>query len=241
MENKEILPFYYNKSNCLSYLKCPYQFYLMTIKKCFGGNQYTERGKYVHAVVEKFFDIIDIDKITNPEQDFLDIIKTVKKYEEYQPFFDNFIKLEVERWNDTPKELYKPISLEKKFYTKICNGVIDRVDNEGIWDYKTGYISKPSVARDHIFELSFYAHLWNHNNPSNIIRNVGIICLKNGKKYSIPITPEDEEKVLQVVNKIKTLVEQEVFTKPDPCPDYGCLVKDTCWKIHNKQKGIYYD
>lgn len=244
------------KSKVLSYVNCPQYFKWNYISEIpIPENKYAKRGKDIHKIVQDFFDRFDTSKWVNMtptklRETLYDIIKCYHSYEKYKEWLNNFIELEVMRFSylmGTYKEegikYYKPkyreldIEIFKPLHLK---GIIDRVDyspEQGyrIYDYKTGYVSKPKM-KEEMFALSIYAYLLKAK--YNIMpTKVGIIGLKNRTILEEDITTNHINSALKIVKKVFKKMEAEEF---DYNKDANCFFcpdnyKQMCKKIKEKE------
>ncbi len=118
----------------------------------------TKIGLDVHNLFDKFYDNINIDKVSeNPYEYFKNSMNVLPQY---QNIFNLFCKFQAQRWKLTEnKDFFMPVLKEKKIINNNETGIIDVVHYDGenyiVLDYKSS-ANNPTSLR---FELNFYAKI----------------------------------------------------------------------------------
>lgn len=226
------------------YLDCPMKFKLVQINQLPFASIYMDRGTYMHDVCEKFFNRMHYNEI-HPSK-FEKVLRSIMgdKFDE-EPFYlwtQNFIDLEIERFEKVPLFHYRPKLKEVKLYDLVNNisGVVDRIDYDPdigrhtLWDYKTGTVGS---IKKNMFELALYAHLFNVAYPDKAIPRIGIYGLKDGKKYMTEISREQMMKAVNIVNWVHTQIDAERYYVNENANCFWCPenVKKACKEIRERK------
>lgn len=240
-----------NKSRVLTYLDCGRKYewgYIRKLPRTMHPS--AERGIFVHNIVSKFFDKIKLAEITDPTCQFNDILKKLSgdRYEDLKLYYDNFVSLETERWTTVSKEQFKPIMVEQRFDVKQpfhIDGIVDRIDRNKdgklcVMDYKTGTVIQNRLATTYMFELTMYAYLY-QKTSGNKVDIVGIIDLKKGRRYELPFEQESIPKMLDVVRRVRGLIDDEEFGIGKKPNCFLCSFQKPCFKMQEdeRRKDIY--
>lgn len=76
------------------------------------------------------------------------------------------------------------------------NGTIDAPNPPDLLDWKTSEckkLEKPPIYDEWKYQVSAYVHLWNHNNPENLINKAHIVAISKDKVAYALCTMEEEE------------------------------------------------
>lgn len=174
-----------SKSRLVCYLTCGQQFkYKYIEEKEAPPSIVMKRGIDVHDDINKFFDMFDTSKITDPEKQFKEILIKVaeERFGKYQTFYESFINYELWRWDKLGKsfvfrgtlnKFFKPVYKELNIKHKNLTGIIDRVDfipgiGYILLDYKTGGIYEGNMikltGKEIITELQSEEKIYAYNN-----------------------------------------------------------------------------
>lgn len=195
-----------SKSSILMYLNCPRSFFYKYFT-CIRGAKlsYGEKGKIVHKSIENFY------KNNSP----LDLSIP-----------------EVKIFNDL--KLRKPLFTELKLEDEEFIGYIDRITEDGIYDYKTSNLA----FRHYIFELLFYVFLYKRI-TNNDVRYIGIIYLNSKRKKKIikhKIEQSEMDWCLNTVTFVQKQIALKNFDKGNNPNCYFCPYKQICY--NQKSKGL---
>jgi len=216
-----------SKSKILCYLNCPFQFKLFYINKI--PNPYgraAEIGIDVHDILAKLYDQVLYEQL-NPEglEKNLKRIADDKFYHpDYAIHFQNFLKLEKQRFAKIPQLHRRPKYREVHLDIGTIHGIIDRIDydpNLGryiLWDYKTGRVSN---VKHHLFELTLYAYLFVQQ-FKKVIPRVGIIATKTGRTYWTDLRQEHFDGMMDIVNEVFGRIRREEFDKNPKANCFWC-------------------
>lgn len=178
-----------------TYLNSPYEYYLKYIKnlnepRSLENNNKASIGQLVH----NFFENADF---TNLKKDFNAKLKNLLSPIDFALIYNNLD--EIQAYINTNSQSAK---CEEKVYSKIANidayGIIDRLNNKTIIDYKT--TQKPNSNKNHEKQLAFYALLLN-----NFELKSTLIYLKDTKQsiYECKNIKNLADEIIQNINTIK--------------------------------------
>lgn len=178
-----------------TYLNSPYEYYLKYIKKLneprsLENNDKASIGQLVHS----FFENADF---TNLKKDFSDKLKDLLSPIDFALIYNNLDEIKAYIQAKSPNA-----KCEEKIYSKIANinayGIIDRLSDESIIDYKT--TQKPSSNKNHEKQLAFYTLLLD-----NFELNNTLIYLKDIKQsiYECKNIKKLADEIIQNINDIK--------------------------------------
>lgn len=233
-----------SKSKVLCYVDCPRLFKFKYILKLPEQvHPAAGIGKNIHSMAENFFKKA---KPKSNKDECFEIIKGLlpdqpcEKTKLYATNFHTLIMQGVEEHG----EIKKPAYLEVVVEFEGIKGIIDRIDelpnrSYGIIDYKTG---SPKNIKHYMYELSLYA--WLAEKALNIkITKVAVDKLKNkGKIHEWhDVTQDDMTKAVALTRKVEGLIKAEEFDMKKGQTCYWCPHKDLCYKMEQRQKGIFDD
>lgn len=236
-----------SKSTILMYLNCPLQYKLVRINNVPFTSLAMERGSYFHDIAAKFFDVMEYDNM-NPKN-FEKILRYLlsSKWEEYEAMAYKFMEVEIERFNQQPRNHYRPKMKEIKLRDEELglSGVIDRVDYEPkigkytIYDYKTGMVTG---LKKYMFELTVYGYLF-RKAFKKPLPDVGIICIKNARVFRATITEAHVKKMLEIVNEVKGRILREEFYRNKKANCFWCPknVQEVCKKLKKAERENEHD
>lgn len=236
-----------SKSMLGTYDVCPYKVKLWLTKVLPTNPVATqmERGKKIHDVFDKFYDVLDITNIQeNATIDdvtkyFITVLKDLCKEQELQGVtadINNFATFNAQRFLED-KENFKPIVKELKIYDEKCDivGVVDRIDKQNgkirIIDYKSGYAGFTKSLTKFRLELSIYKYLI-ENELHIKIDEWGIYFSGDGTLLIEPV--DDNYFILSATEKIEAL---KNAINTDTLPQTtnvvfcnSCEYFDHCWR-----------
>lgn len=239
-------------SRALDFVSCPLKFRYRAIDKLPDPpSEAALRGTLVHAVLEQMYKQAPEGRtqehafsLLGPEWEKLSqeeyarqVVPTEAAEQELlevsRSLLQSYFRIE-------NPQLLAPAAMEQFIRTKIGNlnvcGFIDRVDlsptgQVRIVDYKTGKSPSVRFQDDKIFQMLFYAMMWQSDRGALPAR-LQLIFLKDGKVLTIDPTPQQveqmQERVLGIWNQIETAARQHAF-RPRRSPlCRWCAFKDYC-------------
>ncbi|MDR2748885.1 MAG: PD-(D/E)XK nuclease family protein [Bifidobacteriaceae bacterium] len=238
-----------------SFEKCPLSFRLNKIDKIkFPSSPEAAKGILVHKILQDVFNqfadkrnldyalsiiesswnklAADDKKLAQEKQSGLSDLKIDNSFfEDAKELLESYFKME------DPSKIYSQ-SQEQwiRFNTDdVCFlGQIDRVDKSPdgqirIVDYKTGKSPNPRFLDEVIFQLRFYAYLWekNYKQPPALLT---LYYLKDGKAVESSVSKNDiaalEKEITDIWNKVKICATENNWeARQNPLCDW-CAYKD---------------
>jgi len=239
--------FILSKTEFVSFLKCPFQFYLLKeLQKEIDGikrrdfsnyEQFLVDGIEKHYWLERFYENYhkEIENNTNP---------SLKSADRGIIWKEAFLDFEIRRYRQNP-DFWKPIAVEFYLETNNYRGKIDRIDKlnkEGhcrIIDYK----SYPGEFDEE--ELLFYALLLSKELPHQKlpaitkVAEIGLYYYSIGDFYYAQITTEIVSQFCDFLEKIRLeMLELNSIKKHLTCDFHStnCLYREICQRIHIKHQ-----
>lgn len=209
------------------YEKCPYSFFLTSIKKESRGMTpiQLKEGIEKHEIFEKA--VLETKKVLTEGKDPIETLKTNignhPDYQQYKNDCDNFVKFS----NDIKLKGGDPMPeyVEIKLYNPKLNfsGIIDRVDVDGenilILDYKTG---KDHPVDDYTFQLSVYAYMFEQQFKKEVT-HWGIFFSRSGNFELQKVDRESFQMSLDRIDENRKLIDLSLNNMIFPkSPNYLC-------------------
>jgi len=197
-----------SKSKIKTYESCPLNFKWSYLDKKIPDipeAAVTKIGINIHDIFDKFYDNINIEKVTeNPYEYFVNSMKVLPQY---QNIFNLFCMFQARRWIKTKdKTHFIPLLREKKIINNDEVGIIDAVFWDGneylVLDYK-GSVNNPSNLR---FELNFYKKLVDESKIlDKPIRYIASYGYKDGSFFCEDIKDRSYNLMLKKIENFKNI------------------------------------
>ena len=218
-----------SKSAVLTYLQCPFRYYLEYIKRVPRRvvPEQLKRGSEIHSMADKFYDT-DEKSITGA----IEIIKKHPNYEKYKEPVKNFIKRNKEIISEGKDVLIKPVYKELKLHDKELNikGIIDAIQKDDkmtvLTDYKTGKLHDITKFR---FELALYTYLY-EKQYNDKVTHWEVYFIDHDKSKIEKRSQEEIDKALATVLEVRSLIKNEKFGKKPSwlCSYCSCFKNGYC-------------
>jgi hypothetical protein len=215
------------KSMVETYNMCPYKFKVEWIEGVgIEENYIMAIGTRFHEFAYWFFDVC---QAWHPDK-WCELVPSSFNDDE-QDMVAWWIDQEYKRYWDNPK-LFMPAKREIKLEDdKLClSGTCDRLDwyDEAhsdviIGEYKTGEsFNLDSISR----QLAYYAIIWNNTIMSGNIKYMRYINPRLKKYELIPFKPNEKDKVLINISKIRGAIKNDIF--PRTCSERKHIICKIC-------------
>jgi len=212
----------YSPSSILTFLQCPFRYYLSKNYKVKLENEEVIIGKIVHKIIEEYYKNLNVKNEFEIEMKIKNImIKNIKSHTDLEykvsNLIRNFIKFEKERFkkNEYPELIEKYLE-----YGDIC-GVIDYYSNGIIIDWKTG---KYTMNENNIIQGNIYRFLLESNGYK--VDKIIFIYLDKYKKIEIKKYPN--EYILKKIRFIKEMEKSNNYPKKKSYLCNKCEFKFYC-------------
>ena len=262
----EKLPSALSPTKAIDFMQCPRKFYESSISKriTFQGSEATVKGNLVHHALEMIFKLPhskrNLENATSHIYPYWMEIKKLPENKSVSELPDREINIlleeatsMVQKWFqiENPKRI-EPLACELKIETQIGNapmrGVIDRVDNSGVFsnplvkrkhvkviDYKTGKVPKPEYVHESLFQINTYA-LALEASQNVVVNEVELLYVTHKhsikRKVSDTSRSETSNKFIKIWKEIEEACKTGLFpAHPQPLCDW-CDAKPICpvWK-----------
>lgn len=220
-----------SKSSIQLYETCPYAFYLRFVEELEPPSTpaQMQRGSRFHKWANTIYDKTNKKAILSGD---VTVYSEIKKYIDSDDIvYENFARMEQERWKNDPTEDFFPIRTEEFLEDEelLYFGTYDRLDKDKdhyvVSDYKTGGFREWKLS-DYRFELFGYKHLIEKNYDKYNVEKYCVIFPDSKRYYYDKFSKLTKNAFYNKVKRIRLKIKNRKFPKKGQCA--FCFMSEVC-------------